>query len=189
MPGTPVHPAHPAVASDNHIATAAQPPDSVVVLLWPDVEVMETGHEARSAYVERFWLGILGPSATWLWRRLVRGLDECPRGYRVQLADTAKALGLGAGTGRNSMIVRSIERMVQFGAARRDGDVVEVRTHLPDLSPRQLRRLPPAVQRAHRQWVDERLNPPVDPHRPLPMPSTPPTRATWQPRTPSPPAV
>lgn len=186
MPGTPIH--HAPTTPDN-VTSSIERLDSVVVLLWPDAELMGTGHEARSPYVERFWLGLLGPSTTWLWRRLVRGLDECPGGYRIQLADTARALGLGGGTGRNSTIVRSLERMAQFGAARRDGDVVEVRTHLPELSPRQLRRLPPAVQQAHRRWLDEQLNPPADLHRPLPTPSTPPARAAWRPRNPSPPAA
>ncbi len=186
MPGTPIH--HAPTTPDN-MTSSIDRFESIVVLLWPDAEVMGSGHEARSTYVERFWLGILGPSTTWLWRRLVRGLDECPNGYRVQLADTARALGLGAGTGRNSMIVRSLDRMVQFGAARRNGDVVEVRTHLPELSARQLRRLPPAVQRGHRQWLDDQLNPLSDPHRPMPTPSTPPARAAWRPRTPSPPAA
>lgn len=187
MSGTPLHPAHAGAAHPGSASTHDNA-DSVVVVLWPDAEVMSNGHEARSAYVERFWLGLLGPSTTWLWRRLVRGLDECPGGYRIQLADTARALGLGAGTGRNSMIVRSLDRMVQFGAAHRDGDVVEVRTHLPELSARQLRRLPPAVQQAHRRWLDDQLNPPVDLHRPMPIPTTPPTRATWQHRSPSRPA-
>src|SRR5258708_8672727 len=35
---------------------------------WPD-ELLDTlGHDPRSLYVERFWLGILGPSTTWLLR-------------------------------------------------------------------------------------------------------------------------
>jgi hypothetical protein len=31
---------------------------------WPDPVIDALGHDPRSAYVERFWLGILGPSTT-----------------------------------------------------------------------------------------------------------------------------
>ena len=41
------------------------------------------------------WLGILGPSATWLLRRLADGLDARPDGYDLALEDTARSLGLG----------------------------------------------------------------------------------------------
>ena len=174
-----------------HVLPPTRPeglPDQLIVLLWADSVTMSTGHEARSAYVERFWLGLLGPSSTWLWRRLVRGLDECPSGYRVQLADTARALGLGAGTGRNSMIVRSLERTIQFGAARYDGKALEVRTHLPTLTHRQVRRLPPAVQAAHAQWRDDDLSPSApDPGRE--HPSTRPATAGSPHRSPYPPAA
>lgn len=140
-------------------ATEAGPatfPETLVVTRWIDPWTASEGHEARSSYVERFWLGILGPSTTWLWRRLVRGLEECPGGFRIHVADTGRALGLGQSTARNSMIVRSIERACQFGAARfaEDGSL-QIRTHLPALSHRQLRRLPPAVQASHRRWVED----------------------------------
>ncbi|HKY16973.1 MAG TPA: hypothetical protein VJM33_18750, partial [Microthrixaceae bacterium] len=63
---------------------------------------------------------------------------------------------LGEGTGRNSMISRSIDRACQFGLAQRHGvDRLSVRTHLPPLTQRQLTRLPLAVRNAHQRWVDE----------------------------------
>ncbi len=37
---------------------------------WPDGVIDALGHDPRSLYVERFWLGILGPSTTWLLRFL-----------------------------------------------------------------------------------------------------------------------
>ena len=43
------------------------------VLPWSDPVIDQLGYDPRSRYVERFWLGILGPSATWLMRYLVDG--------------------------------------------------------------------------------------------------------------------
>jgi len=128
--------------------------DHLTVVAWFDPFLAQRGYDPRSAYVERFWLGVLGPSVTWLLRRLNRGLDEHPDGFRINLADTAKALGLGEGTGRNSMVVRTVERMCQFGAAQLHAhDRLAVRQHVAPLNARQLQRLPVAVQHAHERWV------------------------------------
>ena len=37
------------------------PPDDIHVRPWPDPVIDAVGLDPRSAYVERFWLGILGP--------------------------------------------------------------------------------------------------------------------------------
>ena len=39
---------------------------------WPDPLIEALGFDPRSAYVEQYWLGILGPSTTWLLRRRFR---------------------------------------------------------------------------------------------------------------------
>jgi hypothetical protein len=124
------------------------------VVAWTDPFLAQHGYDPRSAYVERFWLGVLGPSAVWMLRRLARGLEEHPNGFRINLADTARALGLGEGTGRNSMVVRTVDRTCQFGVAQLHGrDRLAVRTHVAPLNARQLKRLPLALQRAHDHWM------------------------------------
>ncbi len=72
--------------------TAAGP---LTIRPWPDDVIDSLGHDPRSHYVETYWLGILGPSTTWLLRRLVAGLDVNPEGFELDLADTARCLGLG----------------------------------------------------------------------------------------------
>lgn len=124
------------------------------VRAWWDPGLAAQGFEVRGAYVERYWLGVLGPSALFLVRRLARGLDEHPGGFRMDLADTARAIGLGGGTGRQSPIVRTIDRCCMFNVMRRTGPgQLEVRTHLPRLTRRQLERLPLAVQRSHDSFL------------------------------------
>src|SRR5438270_4518344 len=72
---------------------ADAPPAVLPIRPWPDGVIDALGHDPRSAYVERFWLGILGPSTTWLLRYLANGLDESPEGFDLDLAATAQALG------------------------------------------------------------------------------------------------
>lgn len=129
---------------------------------WPDGVIDALGHDPRSAYVERFWLGILGPSTTWLLRFLANGLDAAPEGFDLDLAATAQALGLGARGGRHSPFMRALSRCCQFDVAeaRADG-VLAVRRKLPPLNRRQIVRLPPDLAAAHQAWQEAQLQTPA----------------------------
>lgn len=133
----------------------------------PDAVIDEIGHDARSAYVERFWLGILGPSATWLLRRLVDGLDAAPEGYDLDLPRTAAELGLGAKSGQHSPFVRTIDRCARFGVVEVVGSTeLRVRRKLPPLTRFQLERLPAHLQAEHQAWLEgDRPRPSVDEQR------------------------
>ncbi len=142
--------------TDPHPTSAPTPtaPPSLVVRPWHDPKLAATGHPPRGEYVERFWLGVIGPSAVVLLRRLARGLEEFPDGFSIALPDTARAIGLGGGTGRSSPVNRTIDRCCTFGLMRRlDDGSLAVRTHLPFLTRRQLARLPLAVQTSHDGWL------------------------------------
>jgi len=133
-------------------------PETLRICAWPDAVIESLGHDPRSWYVETFWLGVLGPSTTWLLRRLVAGLEERPDGYELALADTARALGLGDRGGRHSPFLRALHRTVLFELAepRPDG-VLAVRRRLPPLSRRHVLRLPASLQEVHRCWQEEQL--------------------------------
>ena len=128
---------------------------------WPDQVIDSLGVDPRSAYVESYWLAILGPSTTWLVRRMVAGLDEAPDGYQLSMSDTARSLGLSDRGGRHSPFIRSIARTIQFEIAMPAGDaILAVRRKLPPLSQRQLERLPAALQSAHARWQQQQLHVP-----------------------------
>ena len=129
---------------------------TLTVTPWVDPVIDAVGHDPRGAYVERFWLGILGPSTTWLVRRMVAGLDESPEGYDLDLDVTAASLGLGTRGGRHSPFVRSLARACQFGACRLDPSSggLAVRRRMPPLTRGQVDRLPTVVREAHRRWVE-----------------------------------
>ena len=140
----------------------ASPPATLMIRPWPDGVIDALGHDPRSSYVEQFWLGILGPSTTWLLRRLAAGLEAHPAGFDLPLADTASALGLGAKGGRHSPFMRALTRCCQFDLAEaRDDGSLAVRRKLPPLNRRQVLRLPPPLQAAHQQWLDDQLRAPA----------------------------
>ncbi|MGH9067768.1 MAG: hypothetical protein ACRD0J_09810 [Acidimicrobiales bacterium] len=137
-------------------------PDQATLLIraWPDPVIDTLGHDPRSGYVEGYWLGILGPSTTWLLRRLVAGLEESPSGFELDLADTARRLGLGGKGGRHSPFRRALSRLVQFEMAQvRPSGAMHVRRKVPPLSQRQVAHLPPSLQEDHRrlQEVEARV--------------------------------
>jgi hypothetical protein len=111
--------------------------------------VDELGFRPTSRYVETCWLGVLGPTATWAYRRLGSLAEVHPEGAVVDLADLALSLGLGEGTGRNSLMARALGRLVNFEAARWEGEVLAVRRRLPSLPERRVARLSASAARAH----------------------------------------
>jgi hypothetical protein len=125
---------------------------------WADTVIDRVGHDARSRYVEQFWLGILGPSTTWFLRLVAHRLDREPDGFDLDVGATARALGLGAPEGRHSPIHRAVERTVRFGLARPVGrDGLDVHRRIPPLNRGQVARLPEAVQQAHVDWQEQLL--------------------------------
>ncbi len=137
-------------------------PATLPIRPWPDGVIDALGHDPRSIYVERFWLGILGPSTTWLLRRLATGLEASPAGFDLPLAETARALGLGDQGGRHSPFMRALARCCKFDLAEpRPEGALAVRRKLPPLNRRQVMRLPPSLQEEHRKWQDEQLATPA----------------------------
>jgi hypothetical protein len=131
------------------------PQQTLAVEPWPDPVIDRLGHDPRSTYVERFWLGVLGPSTLWLLRRVADELDRHPEGFTLNLAETARAIGIGMRGGRNSPFMRSIERSCRFGAARFVGaGKLAVRRKLPPLTRQQALRLPESLQREHQTWLE-----------------------------------
>lgn len=129
-------------------------PQTLTVRPWPDSVLDQVGHDPRSPYVERFWLGVLGPSSVVFLRKLAAELEAHPAGFELPLAETARTLGLGMKGGRNSPFVRTINRCMQFRLVHLDGNdgVLLARRKLPPLSRGQVTRLPEPLQLEHREW-------------------------------------
>ncbi len=135
--------------------------DVLTIRPWEDDVIDRLGFDPRSPYVERFWLGVIGPSTTWLMRRMAAAFDSSPEGFELPLGETARALGLGDRGGRHSPFLRTVNRMIQFELAQvAASDELLVRRRLPPLSRRQTVRLSEALQEAHERWMADQLKVP-----------------------------
>ncbi|MDP7507901.1 MAG: hypothetical protein QF532_05670 [Acidimicrobiales bacterium] len=135
--------------------TPTFPTDRLRVEPWEDPLVDRLGHDPRSTYAEHYWLGILGPSACWLLRRLADGLDADPTGFDLDLHDTAASIGLRLNGGRHAPFLRTLGRLCQFRMARQAGpSTLEVRRHLPPLTLSQADRLPAELRDRHRSFME-----------------------------------
>lgn len=156
VPATP-----PSVAPDE--AAARLGPTVLHVVPWHDPVVDAHGMHPCSRYVELYWLGVLGPSTTWLLRRITYGLEVHDTGFALDLAETARSLGLGSRLGHSSAFRRALRRLVTFELARPHGpEGLAVRTRVPPLPLRHLQRLPTSLQRSHQRFLEEQQLPDVE---------------------------
>ncbi len=130
------------------------------VVAWHDPILDLDGVAAGSRYVELYWLPVIGPSTALLLRRLSYGLEMHPAGLTIDLAETARSLGLGERMGKNSPFRRALQRLCTFELARPHGpDALAVRTTVPALPLRHVSRLPDSLQAGHRRWLAEQRLP------------------------------
>jgi hypothetical protein len=118
------------------------------------------GHRPGSAYLEHVYVGLLGPTACWLWTRAARMAASRPSTV-VDMEDLATSLGLGQGLGHNAAISRTVARLVHFDAATRSGDTLAVRLALPDVPVHRLGRLSASARLAHQHLGVGSRNPSV----------------------------
>lgn len=138
--------------TSKHPATIIEA-DVVTLIPWTDHRKDVFGHDLRSAYVEQFWLPTLGPSTTWFLRHCGAVLEDADD-VAVNLRETACALGIGFEGGSRSAMVKTVARACRFRAARAVGSTtLAVRLRLPQLSHRQLQRLPASLQQRHGEYV------------------------------------
>lgn len=128
-------------------------PPELVVMPYEDDIVETLGFKPTSMYVEMCWLPVLGPTASWLYRRLGSWATFNPEGTTVDTTDLSVSLGLGEGLGKNSMIARAVDRLVHFDAARWSAGELQVRRALPPLPLRHVQRLSYTCYRLHEEYT------------------------------------
>ena len=134
-------------------------PHSLCLVRWDDPVVERLGHDALGDYVETFWLSTLGPTATWLLRRLVNVLEaaeitsDVDASIRVDVIEIAGALGIGSPVDRLTPLAKALDRLVMFGVAQVRGERLVVRRFLAPLAAKQIDRLPIHLHRCHSAWT------------------------------------
>ncbi len=131
--------------------TAAPMPEAIVLREWPWPNDPVRYFRARTAYVERLWLPMLGPGALVLLRFLVEVLEIHGDGAVLETSTLSVALGFGSRTqpGAHSRLDRALRRLERFGFAHRAAGEVKVRGELPVLDERDLSRLPAVLRERH----------------------------------------
>ena len=131
---------------------------------WRQTSIAQSCPLAECQYLERFWLGILGPTATWLARHLTRLVIAQPEVNTSEVGTTIDVSELGARLGvsiqplHDSVLSRAINRLVMFNFAVPSGidsSILEVRTYAPRVSDRLVARMHPSVRHAHWQWMSQ----------------------------------
>ena len=141
--------------SESDILTLIANRRCLTVTAWPDPVLDRFGHDPRSAYAERFWLAVVGPSSLWLLRLLATRFDDHPQGYEIDLLDTARSIGISSRGGAHSAFAHTVARVVQFGFAQFvESDTIIVRPRLASLTKRQTLRLPKSLQQQHVEWAE-----------------------------------
>jgi hypothetical protein len=128
-------------------------PTRATIRPWVDPTVDARGHDPRSAYVERYWLGVIGPTASWIMRRFAERFDADPDGFTLDLAHTASSMGLSFAKGATSPFGKALHRCVMFGLAQPLSDGFAVRRRFPTVAQRHLRRLPDDLRAEHDEWA------------------------------------
>ena len=108
-------------------------------------------HPVDGHYVERFWLPVLGPTATLLLRRIATDhTPSSPHHHRYlsfPLDELAAGLGLGSGTAK---LRRTLHRLVRYEIVHQDPDGrYTIPSHLPDVPDRYQYRWPESLQAEH----------------------------------------
>jgi hypothetical protein len=113
------------------------------------------GHDPRSPYAEQFWLPILGPSASWLLRRIAERFDAEPAGFSVHLTEAAREIGLGTKGGRHGPLLHTVDRLGSFGLLQRvEPTLLATRRRVPPLTRAQVNRLPSRRRADHDRWLE-----------------------------------
>lgn len=126
---------------------------SLEVLPLVDELVESRGFGPRSMYTEMCWLPVMGPTATWLYRRLGSWAEYHPDGVQVGLVDLSLGLGLGEGIGSHSKLAKAFERLERFDAAKWSGNQLLVRRALAPLPQRYVQRLSYTAHAFHQASV------------------------------------
>lgn len=123
----------------------------------PDGRVRRVGFDLTDPYVEQCWTAVVGPSSALLLRRMpALWVARVPA--QIEAGELSRSLGLGGGTGNRSRFANTLERVVQFGLARRVGDFdLDLYRQVAPLSPRQLERVPEWTAAAHERLFGAHL--------------------------------
>lgn len=139
-------------------AVAPLPADFLTADQWHVTLHPTDGLPVNGAYVRRWWLPVLGPSALALLTTLPEDAQH-PMGVNDRTwrpVDLACRLGIGYRGGRASPLIKALERLRQFRIVQTmdaDAPTIIVPDHLAPIGTRGEARMTPYVRAEHRQHL------------------------------------
>jgi hypothetical protein len=133
----------------------SQPAPQITIRLAHDPLRAEHGYRIDSAYVETFWLSHLGPSAVCVLRLVARTAE--PDAITIPLTALGAACGIPGSGAKHSVIGRTLDRLIRFGAAQWvGGDRTSLRiwSHLGPVPLSLQQKWPDWLQAEHDQAVE-----------------------------------
>ena len=133
------------------------PLEVVTFTPWTDPIVDPYGIDPSGHYSRTAWLPILGPTSWLMLGTITQHLAAEPA-VTWRLGDLARDHGVGRPDRPGFIVLRSLQRLEHFGLLRFEaGDRALIRTHVPPLGERQLRRSASHVRQLHEQTFRIRL--------------------------------
>lgn len=108
-------------------------------------------------YIEKFWLPILGPTATLLLNDLMTKALMNTEAFQSTIGELSMTTGVGNREGHSSPIVKNLKRLCDFGLISYYNEMYYVPTNIEVMSSDKLRKLNYLLQSEHKVWID-RLN-------------------------------
>lgn len=133
------------------------PLEAVTFTTWTDPIVDPYGIDPSGTYSRTAWLPILGPTS-WLMLGTIAQRLALEPAVTWRLGDLARDHGVGRPDRPGFIVRRSLQRLERFDLLRFEAsDRALIRTHMPPLGERQLRRSAPHVRQLHEQIYRVRL--------------------------------
>jgi len=121
---------------------------TVAIEAYTDPVLAPYGLTVHGAYVDQFWLPLVGPSCVVLTRYI-----DSHHGDSITLARLGQALGLP----NPRMLARTLERAERFGLVTRTPSLLRGRRYVAPLTPRQVAKLPGWLAEEHHARQAQRM--------------------------------
>lgn len=108
---------------------------------------------ANDPYIDKFWLPILGPTATLLLHELMGKALVSPDAFTSSIRELSCIIGVGNREGSASPIAKNLKRLCDFGLISKYNDYYYVPTNIEMMGEDKLRKLSYTLQSEHKKWI------------------------------------
>ena len=108
---------------------------------------------ANDPYIDKFWLPILGPTATLLLHELMSKALIKNDPFHSSIGELSTCIGVGNREGSASPIAKNLKRLCDFGLISKYNELFYVPTNIEQMPEDKLRKLSYTLQSEHKRWI------------------------------------